>query len=351
MKLSAREVKLEGFVAVRGPAVVSVVQGVVEVMGFLLKEGTGFVIPRARVAILRGEGATIEITGVSNGSVVELPQAEYEEIYKLAEEASCKRTMIVGPVDVGKSTLASIIAGRALNSGLRAELMTIDVGQNEIYCPGFSALASVNPPAIPGNSDSFTVVSSCFVGSFSPSFMLERYMKCAQELSRLASNTLVVDTDGWVENKGLEVKAKVALDIGIKLVIALGLDNEKVKTFLDAGLDTIVFKPLARSIKTSEERRLHRERLIAQKLAGARQLSVPLDLVRFLGDKPKLRPGFGVIASAYARGQAHPGVIVRVDEKKSRAIVLTKATDILELVEVGVSEIDLSWLQEISNIS
>lgn len=342
MKLATKEIKLEGFVAVRGPAVISITQGAVEVMGFPLKEGASFVVPRARAAILRGEGAVVEVAGAHESSVIELPRTEYEEVYALAEKTSHKKVMVVGPVDVGKSTLISIVAGRALASGSRTEILTIDVGQNEIYCPGFSTLAAVNPPVIPGNADSFAVISSCFVGSFSPAPMLERYVRCAQELSRMASHRLIVDTDGWIDDRGLEVKAKIALDIGVELIVAMGLSEEKAKVFSSAGLDVIMFKPLARSVKTREERRLHRERLIAQKLADARLLSVPLELVKFLGDRPKPRPGFGVIASVYARDTLQPGIVLKVDEKKNKAVVLTKASDVLELVEVGVSEVDLS---------
>ncbi|MEM1873074.1 MAG: Clp1/GlmU family protein [Acidilobaceae archaeon] len=339
MELYTREISLDGFLAVRGPAVVVVAGGLVEAMGFPVGAGFRLVVPRARAVLLRGENARIQVSGSPGSALVELSSGEIEEAYSVAREAARRKSMIVGPVDSGKSTLASLVAGLAAASGARPELLTIDVGQNEVYCPGFASLASVNPPVVPGSTASFTVERSCFVGSFTPSAMLERYKRCSLELSQ-SPPPLVIDTDGWVEERGLQAKAEIAVEAGVELVVALGLDREKLAVFESRGLEVASLKPLARSAKTSEERRLHRERLIASKLAGARRYSVPLDSVVFLGDQ-RPRPGAGLIAAVYVKKSPHPGLLVRVDERKGKAVVLAPVSASPELVEAGVSEVSI----------
>lgn len=344
MELSTVTLTVDGYLAVRGPALLSVVDGLLEVMGYPLGGGGRIVVPVARVAIVRGRGSLVEVR-CGSGAVEKLPEEEYEALFSRVKEVSEKRrVMLVGPVDVGKSTLASMILNSMATRGVQSELLTLDVGQNEVYCPGFETLAETRPPVIPGSSGSFTAISSCFVGAFSPAHALEKYEDCALSLSREAER-LVVDTDGWVDEEGVRVKAEIAEKMQIDAVIAVGLDESKLREFTARGVEVVEFKPIARKSKTLEERRIHRERLLASRLAEARVVSIPLELLEFVSEKPRIKPGYGVISAAYTQDSIHPGILLRLDEKRGKASLLTTAAKTVSRVEVGVSEIDLSWIR------
>ena len=73
--------------------------------------------------------------------------ASLEKIRKLADESSASKkpeeqwsngpiTMIVGPTDVGKSTLCRLLLNYGVRMGRRPVFVDLDVGQGSISLPG-----------------------------------------------------------------------------------------------------------------------------------------------------------------------------------------------------------------------
>ncbi len=372
-----------GFYKVRGPGFVEPVEGSVEALGARVQDK--LVVPAGRTLLVRVDG-----TAIVNGQAIDpMKPEEYELLDSIAKDLAVRgRVALVGPSDTGKSTLASWIINR-MNGGW---LLTVDVGQNEVFAPGFSSLARASPPAVPGSSNSYSSIKPCFVGAFSPSVALSSYLRCASSLSRLAGGGLVVDTDGWVEAwEGLESKVAVSLATSAKVIAAVGLPGWKARYLEDySGIEVVSLPRLAsEGGKSGEERRLHRERLLAQRLLGAKEKPVkpdsttviglpvfkgepvPVDTVKSLvpgalyaessedglvivasrrvrpqGVKAKvLYAGNleGLLAAAHWRGMVEVAIVTRINFKSITINVATRL-DNIDKLEIGRARVDASSL-------
>ncbi|MFN4046132.1 MAG: Clp1/GlmU family protein, partial [Acidilobaceae archaeon] len=316
---------------------------------------------------------------------------EYERLDSLASEISrYGRVVFVGPVDSGKSTLAFWVSNKVFLRGSRAWYLTVDVGQNEVFCPGFEAIAAVEPPGIPGFTRSFSFVEPCFIGSFTPSDSLDKYLGCASRLSRIAQGHLVVDTDGWITPPGgLESKARLADAVNADLIVAIGLGEGEVRALRGTSIEVLSLPRLVKGSKSFEERRLHRERLLAQKLSGSKPRPVklgetvvdgapvfagsPLEKTLFKSIAPNIvyaertgegsmtivyrgRPpsnieaklipqGWekGLIAAVHGEG-VHLGVIDKVNYETKTITIITPYQGPIRKIEMGKVKIDVETL-------
>ena len=368
-----------GYYKVRGPGLVEPLEGTVEALGASIAER--LLVPAGRTLLVRVDGRAR-----LRGSSVELGSGEeYDRLDSLAREAARRgRVFLVGPSDAGKSTLTAWIANR-MGSG---RILTLDVGQNELFAPGFAAAARIEPPVVPGVSQPVQTVEPCFVGVFSPARDITRYLYCAMKLSR-DSGGLVVDTDGWVEVwDGLRSKAAAALATGARLILAVGLGRLRAWMLEDyTGIEVVSVERLARASKSGEERRLHRDRLLSQRLAGARERPVRRGetviegLPLFAGDPlsvdavRSIVPGAiyaenvdgrvvvvvnrrpprvadrsirvvplhsleGLIAAVHYKGIIEPAVVSRVNVRSGVISVYTKMENV-EKLEIGRDKVDI----------
>ena len=240
-----------------------------------------------------------------------------------------RSVVLVGPPDAGKSTLASYI----YNSGLTRAIASLDVGQNELYCPGFAAKASPPRPFVPGSQ--VGAASACLVGDFTPRGLEASYLYCA---SRLLGGRVgaVVDTDGWVEGEGLILKAALALQLDAT-VVAVGM--EEAKRELSAYVGDVVFVPrLAPRSKSRSERALNRDRMLASCLRDAKRRVIGRDLV--IG-RPVGGGLEGLLSSIVSGGNEHFAVIERASTSSETLTVLTGYEGAVEAVRLGRARLDL----------
>jgi len=370
---------LEGAFLAEGPGSFKLASGELEVLGARVKPGERVIVPAGRRVPVRARGAVVEEARVR---WVEWSASEYERLDSLAGALAGEgRVVLVGPSDVGKSTLAAWIANKAGHP-----LLTVDVGQNEVYCPGFASRLDPEGLVVPGAPRGS--VESCFVGAFSPRPVVGRYLYCAARLSRDAPRGLVVDTDGWVEKwDGIVAKAGIAESVNADVVLAVGLGDREVSV-LDrlTGARVERLEPVASSGKSREERRVHRERLIAKCLEGAREVSYRVERVPVVGapvfrgtpvdpegaselagfkvyyaelagnelvvvaPKPKKTPGVRALKPGWEKGliaAVHPhagppeaGIVLRVNYRIPAIVVATRAGPNAALVEVGSARVD-----------
>lgn len=101
----------------------------------------------AKVAIFTYHGCVLVVTGKTDVSYVakETPMVNYlnahtalESVRVSAEEKNSRGpvVMVVGPQDVGKSTLCKILLNYAVRMGRRPIFVDLDVGQGSISVPG-----------------------------------------------------------------------------------------------------------------------------------------------------------------------------------------------------------------------
>lgn len=114
-----------------------------ELFGTELVKGKKYVFSTgAKIAIFTWQGCTLELRGKTDVSYVarETPMIMYlnchaalEQLRKTAETNEKKGpiTMVVGPCDVGKSTVCRILLNYAVRMGRRPIYVDLDVGQGK----------------------------------------------------------------------------------------------------------------------------------------------------------------------------------------------------------------------------
>lgn len=122
--------------------------GLAEVFGTELVKGKSYEFTSgAKVAVFTWQGCTIELKGKTDVHYVakETPMIMYSnchaalELMRISAEKDNVKgpvTMVVGPCDVGKSTLCRILLNYAVRMGRRPLLVDLDLGQGQISVPG-----------------------------------------------------------------------------------------------------------------------------------------------------------------------------------------------------------------------
>jgi polynucleotide 5'-hydroxyl-kinase GRC3/NOL9 len=110
-------------------------------------------------------------------------------------------TMLLGGMDVGKTTFTRLLVNRAVEAGKRVAIVDADVGQSEIGPPTCVGLAFAEAPLL-ALSD-LTPHALAFVGSASPVGYLLEHVAGVKRLADLAASPfLVVDTCGYLHGSG-----------------------------------------------------------------------------------------------------------------------------------------------------
>jgi polynucleotide 5'-hydroxyl-kinase GRC3/NOL9 len=119
--------------------------------------------------------------------------------------------LVLGAVDVGKTTLVLQAANRALERGLRVGVIDADVGQSEIGPPGTIGLALPEAPA--ASATEWRAAALGFVGSTAPIGRLLDVVvgvrRLVDEARRRGAEWVMVDTSGLVHGAAA-VKLKLA---------------------------------------------------------------------------------------------------------------------------------------------
>ncbi len=115
--------------------------------------------------------------------------------------ASGGTTMVLGGIDVGKTTFTRLLVNRAVAAGKRVAVLDADPGQSQIGPPACAGLALVEGP-IAGLSD-LPPHALAFIGSTSPAGRLPEHITAVRRLADLAGDRLlVIDTSGYLHGPG-----------------------------------------------------------------------------------------------------------------------------------------------------
>lgn len=141
--------------------------GTAEIFGAELPKATPTELPGGKYAIYSWSGATLEIVGETEHaySARETPMRVYLNLdgvlHERRKEAAASssaggvvsvatvdgpRIALVGPTDVGKSTLAKILCNYAVRKGWHPLFVDLDLGQGGITCPATIGAVPVDRP-------------------------------------------------------------------------------------------------------------------------------------------------------------------------------------------------------------
>ncbi|XP_004525577.1 protein CLP1 homolog [Ceratitis capitata] len=178
----------------------------------------------AKVAVFTYHGCVLNVNGKTDVSYIskETPMVQYlnchaalEQMRASAEEKDERGpiAMVVGPLDVGKSTLCRIFLNYAVRLGRRPLYADIDVGQGAISIPGTIATILIERPASIEEGFSQIAPLVYHFGHKSPgsnnvlykstvSKMAEVTLESMNVNKRTKYSGIILNTCGWVKGDG-----------------------------------------------------------------------------------------------------------------------------------------------------
>lgn len=311
---------------------VQLLDGAAEVFGAeIAKTQTVTVRAGKKLAVFTYHGAKIEVRGAVEIAYVagETPMVSYANTHSVlhakreaavAAGSEGPRVMCVGPTDVGKSSVCSILCNYAARAGHSPLYVDLDLGQGAVTVPGTLSAVPIDsqidleegvPLEMPlvyyygdltvNNPDYYKHIVSR-MGA-----MMDERSK-ANESARAGG--CVVNTMGWVEGLGLELLLHAREALKIDHVLVLG--QERLFGQLQqklAGTECQVFR-LQKSggvvERTPEYRRASRDRMFKEYFYGATGELAPASQTAYFSKISLYRIGGGPKApsSALPIGQA-----------------------------------------------
>ena len=280
---------------VDGPASVTLLSGRVEILGAPLKPNMKlvireskrtpfFVTAKAEFEVLLGDkGAVNDFAGNT------IPESWEDAVRKVLDmEEKPLVVMIVGAIDVGKTSFCTYLMNMALRAKRRVTFIDADLGQSDVGPPSTIGSCEVTKPT----RDPFEIgaESVCFVGVTSPNGSVDEVVdgiaKMTEKALKGGDDLLVVNTDGWIEGEDA-VRYKLTLVKNVKPRMLIGLQEQNELTFLMGALTeiptTAVESSPAVRKRDREERKLLRELAYKKYLRGATVQSFPLDWIKVSG--------------------------------------------------------------------
>lgn len=218
--------------------------------------------------------------------------AALEQLRVIADEANGKGpiAMVVGPADVGKSTVCRILLNYAVRQGRRPIYVDLDVGQANISVPGTISALLVERPAKVEEDFSQQAPLVYQFGSITPSAN-SKYFDILQ--SRLAKVTLerlnanqqgkssgmVINTCGWIKGGGYKHILHAAKAFKVDAIFVLDqerLYNELLRDLPQSKLQVVFLQKSGGVVERSKNIRAEtRDQRIREYFYGKRSPLYP----------------------------------------------------------------------------
>ncbi|XP_068210605.1 protein CLP1 homolog isoform X1 [Palaemon carinicauda] len=249
----------------------TLLQGKAEVFGTELAPDKPYVfLSGAKVAVYTWHGCALKLNGNTEGTYIakETPMIMYlnthaclERMRRQADEglANCEDTrgpvtMIVGPTDVGKSTLCRILLNYAVRMGRRPIFVDLDIGQGSIAIPGTLGALLIERAASVGEGFSQEAPLVFNFGHLYPDANMTLYNILVSRLAsivqdkmvinkKVAASGVVINTCGFVKGPGYKSLTHVAQAFEVDLIIVLDQERLYNELVRDIPFIKVVFLP------------------------------------------------------------------------------------------------------------
>ncbi|XP_056636104.1 protein CLP1 homolog [Diorhabda sublineata] len=235
--------------------------GTAEIFGTeLVKAKTYEFTSGAKVAVFTWHGCVVEVKGKTDVIYIakETPMVIYSnchaalEIMRTEAEKENKRgpiAMIVGPTDVGKSTVCRILLNYATRMGRRPIFVDLDVGQGYISIPGTIGAVMVERPA--GIEEGFSQEAPLVYnfGHKAPMSNVNLFSILDEQLAsvvkerlevnkRTRASGVIINTCGWIKSAGYKQLLNSAKTFEVDVIMVL--DQERLYNELVRDLPNFV---------------------------------------------------------------------------------------------------------------
>jgi polynucleotide 5'-hydroxyl-kinase GRC3/NOL9 len=190
--------------------------------------------------------------------------------------------MLVGANDTGKSTLAIYLSNVAIASGSKVSIVDGDVGQGDLAPPGCIGAARISEQL----SDLRDVNAEHygFIGATSPrsveDLVIDNIKNIVTKFSA-GSDICIVNTDGYIDEYGIDYKIKLAETLNPDLIVYLG-SSAKVGRLLDKFMGKIMCVDAPeRASKTHYEREKRRLNQYSRFLEGRNRITFGIKTKKF----------------------------------------------------------------------
>lgn len=255
----------------------------------------------AKVAIFTYHGCVLSVVGQMDVHYIakETPMVQYlnchaalEQLRMTADEANGTGpiAMVVGPADVGKSTVCRILLNYAVRQGRRPIYVDLDVGQANISVPGTISALLVERPAKVEEDFSQQAPLVYQFGSITPS-VNSKYFDILQTrlaqvtLERLNANQqgkssgMVINTCGWIKGGGYKHILHAAKAFKVDAIFVLDqerLYNELLRDLPQSKLQVVFLQKSGGVVERSKNVRAEtRDQRIREYFYGKRSPLYP----------------------------------------------------------------------------
>ena len=192
--------------------------------------------------------------------------------------------VILGDVDVGKSTLSTYLANVCFDHGIQTSIIDGDIGQTDIGPPTTTSSSTVSNHIL--SLQDLRPERSHFIGDTSPSSVTAKLVQSIthlkDEISKGRSEVIILNTDGWVRDEEA-VSYKLQLLHSLQPNLLLGLSSNKE---LDPLLEQQQWTTLRLEVsscartRTREERKKTREEGYRRFFRNSKHLNFNLNTIK-----------------------------------------------------------------------
>ena len=318
---------------VEGSVKIEITAGEVSVLGKGLSEGNTLTIAKSRPFVIEAEADSGIEAQLGKGAKVELLERSAIPMdWKLAVEEIMESPkpcviLILGGVNVGKSTLATYIANISYDS-CKTAVVDADVGQSDIGPPCTIGMGILNEKLTTLSDVPLEAVY--FVGKTSPYGYVHRCVEGTKRMVDLAKEKgveiVIVDSTGWISSDARELKLAKAKAIRPKFILALQRGDE-----LEYLLEPLSEMSVVRSLTVSEyvqarsrsQRRSLRERAYDRYFAGGKKVVLNLTQLKMIDSIGKGKRGQLVGFLDSRKEFLGLGIIEKMDYAKGKAVIFT----------------------------
>ncbi|MHA1860352.1 MAG: Clp1/GlmU family protein [Candidatus Asgardarchaeia archaeon] len=280
---------------VEGPALVRFIDGLCSVLGAPLKKEEKVVVHECKALPIYAEAKTkLEVKLGDLGKTLEfegdtLPDSWKDAVDSIIKNASTKKptiVMVLGDIDVGKTSFVIYCANMMVRQGLRIALIDADIGQSDIGPPTCIGLTVVESPF--KDLSSLKVINSSFVGATSPTGVTHRVisgiLKLIRDSIRMKVDAIIIDTTGWIrESRAIDFKISKIKSINPDIIVLIEEGDDLYKLFDGIFGFTIKVEPSKYVRKRSrEDRRKIRASTYRKHFSDSRVVELKMDELKMI---------------------------------------------------------------------